>query len=52
MANYGKTFNYASGFQEKVHFLVIIATQKLVLVSILVPKATKCDTLLTAFLAS
>ena len=47
MTNYGKTFNYASGFQGKVHLLVIIVSQKFVLVGILVPKATKCDTLLT-----
>ena len=30
-----------------MHLLVIIVSQKFVLVSILVPKATKCDTLLT-----
>ena len=47
MTNYGKTFNCARGFQGKVHLLVIIVSQKFVLVGILVPKATKCDTLLT-----
>ena len=47
MTNYGKTFNYASGFQGKVHLIVIIVSQKFALVGILVPKATMCDTLLT-----
>ena len=45
MTKYGKTFNYASGFQGKVHLLVIIVSQKFALVGILVPKATKCHTL-------
>ena len=47
LINYGKTLNCASGFQGKVHLLVIIVSQKFVLVGVLVPKATKCDTLLT-----
>ena len=45
MTNYGKTFNYASSFQGKVHLIVIIVSQKFALVGILVPKATKCHTL-------